>query len=211
MKISYLTTVKDELSEIKKLLPILLEHKKEQDEIVILMDVPHSRGVVDYLSEIKEIKLHEYPLNDNFSEFKNYGTSKCTGDYIFNLDADEIPPKYLLDNIHDILEMNDSELIWVPRINIVEGITPELITKFRYKIDENGYINYPDYQGRIYKNDYPRIKWFNPVHEIIRGTKTHSILPSDSDFFELFCIKHIKHIGKQIKQNEKYFSISKGE
>ena len=38
MKISYAITVKDELSEIQRLVSLLLNHKRSQDEIVILLD-----------------------------------------------------------------------------------------------------------------------------------------------------------------------------
>jgi hypothetical protein len=38
MKISYAVTVCNELEEIKRLIAFLQEHKREQDEIVVLMD-----------------------------------------------------------------------------------------------------------------------------------------------------------------------------
>ena len=45
-----------------------------------------------------------------------------SGDYIFHIDADEIPNEVLLKQLPQILEINDTDLVWVPRINIVNGI-----------------------------------------------------------------------------------------
>ena len=90
-------------------------------------------------------------------------------DYIFSIDADEIPNKWLIENIHEILESNDVDLIWVPRINTVEGITDEYIQQWGWRVNEKGWVNWPDYQGRILKND-ENIKWSRGLHEVITGT-----------------------------------------
>jgi hypothetical protein len=50
MKISFAITVCNELDEIKRLVPFLLEHKRQQDEIVILFDEKNgSKEVLDFL------------------------------------------------------------------------------------------------------------------------------------------------------------------
>ena len=76
----------------------------------------------------------------------------CSGDYVFHLDADEIPHETLIEQLHTILDMNDIDLVWIPRINTVEGITQEHIDKWGWKVTSKGWINYPDYQARVYKN-----------------------------------------------------------
>ena len=175
------------------------------------MDMPHDIELEKFLKKQNDINLYEYPLNNDFAQFKNYGTSKCKNDYIFNLDADEFPPQYLLENMHLIIEQNDAEVIWLPRINIVEGMTPEIAPQFGFQLNEQGWINFPDNQQRCYKNDFPRIHWINKVHERLTGYKTHAFLPHDIETAEHLAIKHIKTLERQIQQNQKYAEIMKGK
>lgn len=64
-------------------------------------------------------------------------------------------------------------------------------------------IQFPDLQGRIYRNA-PHIHWHRKVHEEIIGAKKISILPSEYDW----CIQHDKDIVRQEKQNEFYSSLT---
>jgi len=86
-------------------------------------------------------------------------------------------------------------------------MTPELAPRFGQRMDERGWINWPDPQNRIYLNDYPRIHWDKPVHERVVGYKTHSLLPFDIELTEHLAIKHIKTLDRQIEQNQKYGKI----
>lgn len=153
------------------------------------------------------IKVFNRLLNNDFAAQKNFMTEKCSGDFIINPDADEMLPDYILENIHLIIEQNDTECLWLPRINIVDGMTAELAPRFGFRLNEKGWINWPDFQSRVYKNDYPRIHWENPVHERITGYKTHSLLPSDVEMAEHLAIVHKKDIETQTKQNQKYAQI----
>jgi glycosyltransferase involved in cell wall biosynthesis len=127
----------------------------------------------------------------------------CSGDYIINIDADELPNKWLIENIKEILEANPTiDLYWVPRVNTVEGITQEHIDKWRWNVSEKGWVNFPDYQGRIWRNR-PNILWKNKVHEVLVGYKEHTYLPDE----EQFAFYHPKDIGRQEKQNEFYDTI----
>ena len=129
-------------------------------------------------------------------------TGMCSGDYIVNIDADEIPHKTLVSQIKQVLEINDVDLIWVPRVNTVDGLTQEHIDKWRWQVNEKGWINYPDYQARVYRNcDY--IKWVKPVHEHIEGAKTYSHLPPNEEL----SFYHHKKIEKQEQQNDLYHTI----
>jgi len=206
MVLSYAITVCNEEKEIKDLLTLLFENKRVEDEICILLDKPKASGpLLDYLyslSSSDKILLKESYFAGNFSEWKNQLHGMCTGDYIFNIDADEIPHQFLLQSLPEILEVNDVDLIRVPRINTVEGITQEHIKKWRWKVSEEGYINFPDFQGRIYKNS-KHIKWTGKVHEYITGFKTEAILPT----LEEFCLYHHKGIRRQENQNELYNRI----
>jgi len=149
MKISYAITVCNEIEEIKRLIPFLLEHKREEDEIVVLLDKPKApQGLTGYLASIKDpnYTLVTGEFKNDFSEWKNYLTSLCVGDFIFNIDADEIPNEILIHSLPEILENNDFDICMVPRVNTVEGITEEHIQKWGWRVNEHGWIQWPDKQ-----------------------------------------------------------------
>jgi hypothetical protein len=206
MKISFAITVCKELEEIKRLVPFLLKHKRAQDEIVVLYDETNGNPeVLDFLLPYNKFPNVQtwrcFDWNNNFSDFKNILNGYCKGDYIYQLDADEMISEYMVKNLHQILEMNkDVDLIFVPRINTVEGITEEHIQKWGWGVNENGWINFPDAQGRIYKKG---MSWYGKVHEKVYGGQKFSSLPLDEEY----CIEHHKTIERQEKQNNFYKSI----
>jgi hypothetical protein len=207
MKISYAITVCNELEEIKRLVPFLLEHKHSEDEIVVLFDDSNSTKEMENLlhsyRNSKYITLHIDYFDGHFANWKNKLNSFCLGDYIFQIDADEIPNEYLIKSLPEILETNlDVETYVVPRVNTVEGLTPEHITRWGWNVNENGWVNFPDYQWRIYKNT-PDIKWKNKVHEVIEGYKTMAQLPA----YEDLSLYHPKTIERQEKQNSYYSTL----
>ena len=206
MKISFAITVCNELEEIKKLVPFLLENKRVQDEIVVLYDNKNGNPeVLDFLLPYNKLPNVQtwrgLDFEDNFADWKNKLNEYCMGDYIFQLDADEMISKYMVQNINVIIGMNpDVDLYYLPRINTVDGLTPEHIDKWKWSIDEKGWVNFPDYQGRVYKSD---LKWTGKVHESIIGSKKYSLLPEDF----VYCIQHHKNIERQEKQNNYYNSL----
>jgi hypothetical protein len=207
MKISYAITVKDELSEIQRLVSLLLNHKRSQDEIVILLDETNgSKSVEEYLrshSANSEFLWITKPFYNHFADWKNTLASLCDGDFIFQIDADEYPNEQLIASLPDLLESNpDVDLYWVPRINTVEGITPEHIQQWRWNVDEKGWVNFPDYQSRLYRRTQS-ITWVNKVHERIDGAKVFTHLPAEEEF----CLYHPKTIERQEKQNNYYNTL----
>jgi len=208
MKISYAITVCDELQEIKRLVPFLLEHKRPEDEIIVLFDQKNGTDeVIDFL-----LPFNRFPnvqtwrgmvfVND-FAIWKNKLNDYCNGDYILQLDADEMITEELIKMLPAILESNSEvDLFVLPRINTVEGITEEHINKWGWKQDEQGRINFPDWQGRLYRKG---LNWYGKVHERIIGAKKYSIMPED----EGFCILHPKTIERQERQNNFYSKIQK--
>jgi disulfide oxidoreductase YuzD len=203
MKISYAITVCNELEEVKRLLDLLLENKREQDEIVVLYDNNGTKETFDYLKSVEGIKFAWDNFQHNFAEWKNKLTELCSGDYIFQIDADEYPHPYFIEDLPAILEHNSSvELYAVPRVNTVDGLTQEHIQKWKWQVDDNGWVNWPDFQTRIYKNS-PDIKWKNKVHEVLDGHKEFCYLPM-SEEYALF---HPKSIQKQEKQNNYYNTL----
>tara|TARA_R100001591_G_scaffold2899_1_gene7207 strand:+ start:5523 stop:6155 length:633 start_codon:yes stop_codon:yes gene_type:complete len=206
--ISYAITVCNEFIEIQKLVPFLLEHKRDEDQIVVLYDQNNGdEGVEDFL-RAKSINydFSWYPGNFNrdFSEWKNQLTSYCTGDYIFQIDADELPNEGLIKELPMIIEANpDNEVYLTPRINTVEGLTQEHIGRWQWRVNEKGWVNWPDYQWRIWKN-IPQIKWVNKVHEKLSGYKTYAALPASPKY----ALNHPKDIKRQEKQNAFYNTIT---
>lgn len=209
MKLSYGLTVCNEASELQHLIEFITPLKDEEDEIVVVFDENRVTGeVLDVLDHHKD-KIVAFPFNfqQNFLENKNFLNSKCTGDYIFQLDADEIPHETLVKNLKSILEANPVDLLITPRKNLVEGLTQEHIQKWRWHVNEKGWVNWPDAQKRIYKND-PKIKWSgHQVHGMVSGYTTYTSLPMG----EQFCIIHNKTIDRQEDQNDRYTKIETGE
>ena len=206
MKISYAIPVCNELREIQRLLNFLLKNKRPKDEIVILFDsVNGTSNVEEYLrakSINGEFNWVSYDFGGHFANMKNKLTSLCSGDYIFQIDADEMISEYYLENLPLVLQYNPVDVLLVPRINTVKGLTQEHIQKWRWKTNEKGWVNFPDFQFRIYKNS-PNINWKNRVHEVLEGFTTISELPLE----EPWCLIHDKTIERQEKQNNFYESL----
>ena len=205
MKISYAIPVCNEWMQLEYLLSYLFKHKREQDEVVVQCDKGNTTpSVYQVLEEYKDkIQIIEFPLNGDFASFKNNLKDNCSGDYIFQIDADEYPEEYLMNHIDWLIKNNSgTDIFWVPRINTVKGLTQEYIDKWRWNVDHDGRVNFPDYQCRILKN-VKRIKWKNKVHEVLTGHKTESHLPANDEF----CIHHPKDIIRQEKQNQFYDTL----
>jgi len=166
MRISYALTVCNEFLEIQRLIDFLLEHKRDQDEIVIVFDSNNgSKSIEEYLraKSVNGSKFRWYPFSfeGDFSSLKNYLTKNCVGDYIFQIDADELPNWYLMQYLPVILEANNVDALRVPRVNTVKGLTQEHIQKWGWVVDSRGRVNWPDPQWRIYKNNKRKEKQNN--------------------------------------------------
>jgi len=204
MQISYAIPVCNEHVELEKLLSFLHEHIDENDEIVVQCDkgntTPEVYKVLDTLNQ----SYIEFPLKGHFSNFKNNLKEHCTGDWIFQIDADELPHESLITNLKELLKLNPTtEMFLVPRVNTVEGLTQEHVNKWRWNVNEKGWVNWPDYQTRIIQNS-PKIKWQSKVHEQIVGISTKGVLPMEEEW----SLYHPKPIGRQEAQNKLYESIN---
>ena len=205
MKISYSILTHNETESIEKLLQSLITYKQPQDEIVVLDDYSDddkTNAILDYYSSAEGVIFEQRNLVGDYGTQKNYLKSMCSGDYSFNLDADEMVSHWFMKDIHDILEGNEVDLIYVPRINTVEGITEQHVRSWGWSINEKGWINYPDWQGRIFRNR-PNIRWEKPVHEQLTGFQTYAHLPQE----QKYSIVHPKTIERQELQNKKYSEI----
>ena len=210
MKIGYFITACNEYEELKKLLILLRTNIDKNDCIGVLLDEKNVTEEVDSLCnqflvpDNESFRVIYSNLDNDFASFKNLGYhlfDDC--DWIFNIDADELPSSILIQNIKQIIDLNpETELIYVPRINTVEGLTQDHINKWRWQVNEEGWVNWPDYQGRIYKRS-PMIEWKGKVHERIEGMKKYSHLPAKEEF----AFHHPKTIERQERQNKFYESI----
>ena len=213
MKISYGITVCDEAIELNSLLNFLLLHIDDNDEVIVLRDISKTNYdvhhiLMEYTLAFRDkgisYGIMDTELNGDFATFKNNLISMASGDYLFQIDADELPNQFLIENIKPILKINtDIDCFYIPRVNKVIGLTSQHIQKWGWRVDEEERVNFPDPQMRLFKLNQG-IKWKNKVHEILDGYKTITTLPYDT---EDFCLNHIKSIQKQEKQNNFYETI----
>lgn len=209
MKFSFAVTTHNENEYIRKLLNQLTEHIKNNKldyEIVVLDDLSDDPATIPILTEFAElpnVTVYRRKFEGDFSAHKNYLNNLCKGDYIFQLDADEMLAEYLLKNLEIVVGSNPrTDLFLIPRVNLVEGLTPEHIKKWGWTVTEQKWVNWPDYQTRLYKNK-SGIHWEGKVHERIRGSEVWSALPDQKEF----AIYHYKDIARQEKQNEMYAAL----
>jgi hypothetical protein len=202
VKISYAICVCNEDRELNSLVNFLLKVKDEEDEINILVD---SKNVTPEVREVlkshgDKIVVNEREFDGKFSDHRNYHATKCTGDYIFAIDADEMPQEALITNIKTF----EGDIMYVPRINICPGYTADWITDYKFNLNEMGWVNWPDYQGRYYKNN-GEIKWSNDLHEKLEGPNPDKVAMLEAK--PLVALWHIKTVERQDRQRAYYESL----
>jgi len=205
MRISYAIPVCNEHKELDRLLAQLLHYKTPDMEVVVQCDQGNTSPEVYRILDKYSASIHviQFPLKGNFAAFKNNLKKHCTGAWIFQIDADEYLSESLIKNLPSILQTNPTvDLLLVPRINTVEGLTQEHINKWQWRVDEKGWVNFPDYQTRILQNS-PKINWVSKVHEVLTGHSNYVMLPAE----EAYCLYHPKEIERQERQNAYYAAI----
>ena len=198
MKISYGITVHNEAEELIRLLDVLNKNIRKEDEIVVCVDGDDEKVEAvlgEYLSENEAI-VYKRKLDKDFAAQKNSVIEKSSGDYIFHIDADEYPNDILVQQLPEILETNEVDLIYIPRVNTIDGMTGEDVRRWKWRLTEKNWVNYPDYQSRIFRN-HKDIRWTRPLHEHIIGVKTYAHLPPHEEL----SLYHPKTIQKQTQQN----------
>ncbi len=209
MKLSYLISVHNETNTLINLLERVINQRVDGDEIVILDDYSNNsltNKIILDACKNKNVFTYLHHLDNDYGTHKNFGTEKCTGDWIFQIDGDELPSETLIFNIRDIISTNlNIELIYVPRINDYKGVTEEHAKPWGWRLTisptyKRPLVNWPDYQSRLYKRDIGRIKWDRKLHEKIVGHEQYSFLPADEDL----ALYHDKTIEKQLETNKRY-------
>ena len=193
MKITYSIQVCNESRELYSLVNFLLKVIDEEDNIQVIVDSLHKTDKVDKVIENfkHKISVFERPF-DTFYKNSCYHGEVATGDYTFLIDADEMPQEKLIANLKNIITETEAEIFFIPRINIQPGITQSYIDHYKFNINEAGWINWPDYQGRLYKNcEY--VTWTDELHTKLTGsTKIQGIVAKPE-----LALWHIKSIEKQ--------------
>jgi cellulose synthase/poly-beta-1,6-N-acetylglucosamine synthase-like glycosyltransferase len=215
MIITYAITAHNEHMELAELLNQICENVPDKHQILVQTDKGNTTfevlETIDRYRNVRSIDHVEFALNNDFAAFKNNLKENSKGEWIFQIDADELLGGSLLNSLNDLLsseDVADVDVIRLSRINIVKGLTQDHVRQWGWVLqkDENyeqPIINYPDFQWRIYRN-IPEIKWEHPVHEILTGWKKRADLQEKA-----WSLIHIKNIDKQEKQNELYDKIIK--
>jgi len=205
MKISYAICVCNESRDLYSLVSFLKKVKDSEDEINILVDTAHVtiqvKQVLDFFKN--DIVINERDFDGKFATHRNYHFSKCDGEYIFYIDPDEMPQEMLIKNLKNIIKETEADLICVPRINIQPGATQEWLNKCNYKVNEMGWINWPDTQTRIFKKG---LKMTSELHERFEGAKKIIQVQTNPNL----ALWHIKSVEKDTNRWEdgKYVSPS---
>jgi glycosyltransferase involved in cell wall biosynthesis len=209
MKLSYLVVTHNEDTTLIKLLERLVNNRADGDEIVIIDDNSTNPTTLEILGQVggqKNVFIHKHSLNNDYGAHKNFGNEKCSGDWIFQIDADEIPSDVLIFNIRDIIETNlNIELLYVARINDFIGVNETHAKQWGWRLTQSPtykrpVVNWPDYQSRIYKRDVNRIKWDRKLHEKIVGYEQYAFIPAEEEL----ALYHDKTIEKQYEANRRY-------
>jgi hypothetical protein len=165
-------------------------------------------SIVSELGKKYPISIHFYNLDGDFAQFRNSLNHMFPiGSWALHLDSDELVGDTFFPKVVDLITMLNSrayetvDLIWFPRENYVKGITQEYIRQNGWKLDQQGRINFPDFQGRMYRLT-GKTRWVGEVHERIEGFRDFSSVLDDvhNDFY----INHTKTFEKQIDQNRFY-------
>lgn len=207
--ISFAITTHNEGQYIQDLLDQLVPFCEQTgDEIIVVDDNstdPFTVNILEGYERSGGVKLFNHALNNDFAAHKNFLGEQCVGSYIFQIDADETFHPNLLTYLHDIVDNNTNiDLFLIPRVNVVNGLTEEDISRWGWQVNEHGWVMFPDYQTRLYRNS-PDIRWEGKVHERIIGFKTMAPLPAEEEW----SLYHIKDIDRQRKQNDYYATIQR--
>ena len=192
MKITYSIQVCNESRELYSLLNFLIKVKDEEDYINVIVDSLHTTDKVKLVNEhFKDSISVFYNPFINFCKNAHFHLEKCTTEYMFGIDADEMPQESMIKGLKQVLNEHNVDILYIPRINIHPGSTQEFLEKTKFHVNQVGWINWPDYQGRVIKKD---VKWTDEIHTkpIHDGKKVGSL--GDNPTLALW---HIKSIEKQ--------------
>ena len=174
MKISYAILTHNEGECIAELLTLLTTYKRDIDEIVVVDDYSNDEKTKFILNDVKDLIKLEYRTFDGDHTQKNYLNSLCSGDYILQLDADELVHPEFLEMLPELLEENNEIDLYLKCMFMFGSFI-----KNSFKIHNN--INYTllDLSERVYYNERP-IPPPPPVNVLPAGYVTNtSFVPAE--------------------------------
>lgn len=190
-----LSVVLSAYNEEKTLDKCLASVKGLAFEIVVVVD-QNTTDNTEKIARQYTKKIYPQQHDDNFHKLKKIAISKATGDWILQLDGDEIVTPALLGEIKDVLKNNPSENgFWIPRANYFLG-------RFLKKGGA-----YPDYTLRLYrrgKGDLPA----KSVHEqamvegkigYLKNNLLHFNNPTFGDYIEKRFNRYTDIMARQIQ------------
>ena len=156
----------------------------------VITDGGSTDKTIDIIKEYNINLLHK-KWADNFEIQKNNSLEHATQEWRIWIDADEtyepIFWNQLVWYIRDA-QQREVDCINVPRINIVHGLTPQFAEENAWNISYFNWVNYPDYQQRVFKS---HCKFAGRTHERIINVK------KDAALVGVHC-KHPKTLERQI-------------
>jgi hypothetical protein len=87
-------------------------------------------------------------------------------------------------------------------MNIIPGYTEEWCKRMKFSVNEVGWINWPDYQGRYFRNN-GKILWSLGLHERLIGSDKVAQLQA----IPQLALWHVKSVEKQDKQDAFYSNL----
>lgn len=188
MSISYTVVVQDELNAVKRLHHTIQVCKKPEDESIAVHLYREERELDDPIHvEIKEYLMDNFDTYCNYkneniiSHLKNYVLDLATKDYAFLLDANEFVTAQTLALWNNVIKNEpEYDIFWTPRVNIDYTISQkEKEDKYGLRLNERGWINWPDNQPRIIRKNAGLI-WEQHERGIrINGAKKSGSLTPD--------------------------------
>lgn len=201
--ITFLITACNEKRELEENLKFVNAFKQNGDEVLVLLDEGKSDNEILQIAKDGSDRVIFQTLNKDFSAFKNFGIKEARNNHVLHLDADEIVNAVIVQVIRNIIcNKNDVSGIHIPRINIVNNASSEDLRRFNFTINENGWINWPDYQPRFI-NKLSGIHFVNKVHETFNDHSKTVFLEASAPY----ALLHIKDIDKQKQQNQFYDTL----
>ncbi len=206
MRISYAILSHNEGASLATLLAAIRRPSRAFAwEIVIVDDFsddPLTREILA-AEEYAGSKIIKHALGGDFGAQKNVLTEQCSCDYVFNLDADELPPTRLVAQADVYCRREpDVDVFELPRLNTVADATDADLLAWGKTRNALGHIDWPDWQQRLYRRT-PSLRWQGRVHEKLVGYRKLLRFPAEPGF----AIMHAKTRAQQATAHARYKTL----
>ena len=163
------------------------------DEIIIVDDFSTDRTIEIARKYGAKIYKHKF---ENFAAQRNFGIGKCSGDWIYTMDADEVMGENIAQAFR-YLDTKKYRAFLFARYNLVR-LDPEVIIISPH--------HYSEWQVRMFLND-GKCYYENPVHHQLQNCRPRLKLPQINIFHFHFLLHDYATRKKRV---EYYESVAKG-